>query len=393
MASVPLPGGMSALDRLVDTDGSQWHHCYPQQLGTATRQAIGALRSRRTRKPAVGCAGLRDDPLDTERPFRYPAHMPSNRDARPRLQKRLDQLADLPGAAVHSLTRRRTHSAASRQKHAATSILKRLDHSAKLDCSLATATETVLANASMAIRLDDYENLTQRAVAQFWRTLEAQGEKQKSNDADRGERAAVTGGKQMGGFCTLVSALLRANGVGDVSIYVQQKLELPGYFRPTKTWDMLVVRDGHLIAAIEFKSQRGPSFGNNFNNRTEEAIGTAHDLWVAYREGAFGKAQRPWLGWVMVLEDCKKSTTPVKVAEPHFKVFPEFQGASYALRYELLLRRLTREKLFDRAAFLMTTKAEGLKGQYREPSMVDLGMKQFLAGLLAHALAYEATLK
>jgi len=156
---------------------------------------------------------------------------------------------------------------------------------------------------------------------------------------------------------------------------------------------MLVVRDGHLIAAIEFKSQRGPSFGNNFNNRTEEAIGTAHDLWVAYREGAFGKAQRPWLGWVMVLEDCKKSTTPVKVAEPHFKVFPEFQGASYALRYELLLRRLTREKLFDRAAFLMTTKAEGLKGQYREPSMVDLGMKQFLAGLLAHALAYEATLK
>ena len=131
---------------------------------------------------------------------------------------------------------------------------------------------------------------------------------------------------------------------------------------------MLVVSRGNLIAAIEFKSQRGPSFGNNFNNRTEEAIGTAHDLWTAYREGAFGKKPRPWLGWVMLLEDCTKSTTPVKVAEPHFKVFPEFRGASYAKRYEILLRRLMREKLFDGAAFLMATDRDGLKGHYTEPA-------------------------
>lgn len=42
-----------------------------------------------------------------------------------------------------------------------------------------------------------------------------------------------------------------------------------------------------MIAAVELKSQVGPSFGNNCNNRTEEAIGTAHDFWTAYREGAF----------------------------------------------------------------------------------------------------------
>ena len=42
---------------------------------------------------------------------------------------------------------------------------------------------------------------------------------------------------------------------------------------------------------------------------------------------------------------------PVGVNEPHFKVFPEFRGASYAKRYELLLRRLVLEKLFDGAAF------------------------------------------
>ncbi len=187
--------------------------------------------------------------------------------------------------------------------------------------------------------------------------------------------------------------LLLANGVRDASIYLSQSLELPGYFRPTKTWDMLVVTENRLLAAIEFKSQRGPSFGNNFNNRTEEAIGTAQDLWTAYREGAFGKAQSLWLGWVMLLEDCPKSTTPVKVVEPHFKVFPEFRGASYAKRYELFLRRLVREKLFNRAAFLMTKKSDAALGGYSEPAPEDLGMKQFLAGLVAHTLAYEVSSK
>ena len=127
--------------------------------------------------------------------------------------------------------------------------------------------------------------------------------------------------------------LLVDNGLPDTHIFVNSHLELPGYFRPTKNWDMLVVSRGHLIAALEFKSQRGPSFGNNFNNRTEEAIGTAHDIWTAYREGAFGKKPRPWIGWVMLLESCPKSMTPVKVVEPHFKVFPEFRGATYAKRY------------------------------------------------------------
>jgi hypothetical protein len=53
---------------------------------------------------------------------------------------------------------------------------------------------------------------------------------------------------------------------------------LPGFFRPTKEWDLLAIHDGKLLAVIEAKSQVGPSFGNNFNNRTEEAMGSALDL-------------------------------------------------------------------------------------------------------------------
>lgn len=69
---------------------------------------------------------------------------------------------------------------------------------------------------------------------------------------------------------------------------------------------------GRLIAALEFKSHVGPLFSNNFNNRAEEAIGTSHDFWTAYRDGAFGRQARPFVGWLMVVEDAEKSRAPVR---------------------------------------------------------------------------------
>jgi type II restriction enzyme len=89
-------------------------------------------------------------------------------------------------------------------------------------------------------------------------------------------------------------------------------------------WDLLVIHEGRLVAAIELKSQVGPSFGNNFNNRAEEAIGTAHDLWTAYREGAFGKQPRPFVGWLMLVEDARASRAPIQGASAHFPLFAEF---------------------------------------------------------------------
>ncbi|WP_413569036.1 PaeR7I family type II restriction endonuclease [Bdellovibrio sp. HCB117] len=236
----------------------------------------------------------------------------------------------------------------------------------------------------MSTKFKKYEPLIANAVGIYWQTLKKQSAKQAQGSADRGNRSAVTGGKQMDGFCALIRQVLLDAGLKEAQIHLKKKLELPGYYRPTKNWDMLIVSDDTLLAALEFKSQRGPSFGNNFNNRAEEAIGTATDLWVSHREGAFGKnAQAPWLGWVMLLEDCKGSTEPVAVAEPHYKVFPEFRGASYAKRYEILLRRLVAERLYNGAAFLMATDQSGPEGKYAEPAK-DLGMLTLLAGLAGH---------
>ena len=176
----------------------------------------------------------------------------------------------------------------------------------------------------------------------FWGNRDAARRKRaEAGKSDQGERAGVTTGKNMNDFTDLVIDLVRANGLTHAEIHQQRTvLTLPGYFRPTKLWDLLVIHKGQLIAAIELKSHVGPSFGNNFNNRTEEAIGTAHDLWTAYREGAFGKQPRPFVGWLMLVEDAPKSHLPIKDKSPHFPVFPEFEGTSYLRRYDLLCERL-----------------------------------------------------
>lgn len=148
--------------------------------------------------------------------------------------------------------------------------------------------------------------------------------------------------------------------------------------------------NGELVAVIEFKAQVGPSFGNNFNNRTEEALGNAADLWAAYREGAFNGSQRPWLGYVFILEDCPKAQRPLRVKQPHFPAFPEFQHASYAKRYEILLTKLLRERLYDGASLLLTTQEGGVNGEFRSPSQ-ELAFKTFAAGLTAHAMAFTKT--
>jgi len=149
-----------------------------------------------------------------------------------------------------------------------------------------------------------------------------------------------------------------------------------------------VIINGNLIASIELKSHVGPSFGNNFNNRVEEALGSATDIWRAYREGVFKPSPQPWLGYLMVLEDHKGSKSPVRVSERHFKVFPEFINSSYAKRYELFCERLVRERLYNSACLIMTNHESGLKGKYTEPSE-ELTFKFFVKSLIAHSATFS----
>lgn len=236
-------------------------------------------------------------------------------------------------------------------------------------------------------RKTEIDTCLQTAVKRFWATRETQARKQgaASGNKDAGARSAVTGGAQMNGFVDLVRDLLCENGLPKADVYCEKRVELPGWYRPEKKWDLLVVSDGKLIAGIEFKSHVG-SFGNNYNNRTEEAIGSAADIWSAYREGAFKPSARPWLGYLMLLEEAPRSLTPVRAREPHFEVFPEFKEASYAKRYEILLTKLVRERLYDAACFLMSNATDGRKGLYSEPAP-ELRFQNFATSLIAKAIA------
>ena len=231
------------------------------------------------------------------------------------------------------------------------------------------------------------ENINQhvaKAVSHYWLTRRAQKDKQKKRGvSDAGLRSAVTGGAQMDGFIRLFRELIVDSGIDSQYIYEKKALELPGFFRPTKEWDLLVIKKDQLIVAIEAKSQVGPSFGNNFNNRTEEAMGSALDLWTAFREGAFNGGAQPFIGYFFMLEDCKASTRPVKVREPHFKVFPEFVGASYMKRYELFCRKLILERHYTSSSFITSGNDNGIEGVYKQPAK-DLSFELFAKSLVSH---------
>lgn len=244
----------------------------------------------------------------------------------------------------------------------------------------------------MSLKLADYEARAREAVKLFWGNRDAAMAAQiAAGNQDAGARGAVTAGKNMDGFLDLAQELVTANGLLMAEICTQRRvLTLPGFFRPTKLWDMLVMYKGQLVAALEFKSQVGPSFGNNYNNRSEEAIGTAHDLWTAYREGALGKdAPRPFLGWVMLLEDCDASRSPVRDSEPHFPVFPEFKGASYADRYDVLCRKLVQEGLYTSATFLRSPRTAAENGEYSHISDLT-SLEAFVTEFAAHIAAVAA---
>jgi len=215
----------------------------------------------------------------------------------------------------------------------------------------------------------------QQAINHFWNTRNSQKDKTKKSN-----RSAVTGGKQLDKFLDLLSLVAMDIGIPKECIYLKGN-HITGYFRPTKDWDLLIISPNNkLIAVIELKSQVG-SFGNNFNNRTEEALGSAVDLWTAYRENAFQHQIAPWLGYLMLVEKSEKSIKPVRVNEPHFKVFPEFLGCSYLDRYKLLCQKLMLERHYTQCC-LIWSKEDGSYGDVA----YEISIESFIASFQGHLL-------
>lgn len=210
------------------------------------------------------------------------------------------------------------------------------------------------------------------AIKFFWqsRLQSSQGQTNRGT-ADQGNRSHVTTGKNLDGFVEIIKQTIIDNGIpGECVIHKgKASLTVPGFYRPTKNWDLLVMRDDQLLAAIELKSQVGPSFGNNFNNRVEESLGNAMDMRAAYGAGMLGKI-KPFIGYMFILEDCEKSRVAINSKCSNFFMSPEFDKTSYADRYTLLCRKLIQSGLYDAASLILTPKRAVDTGEFSSLSEV-----------------------
>lgn len=231
----------------------------------------------------------------------------------------------------------------------------------------------------MTARFEDYDT----AVRAFWTGRDLQTQKQiESGKVDAGTRGSVTGGQHLAPLQDVIADQFAPLVAMGAEVRRTGIIPLPGFYRRAKNWDIVVTVGETLVAAIECKSQVG-SFGNNFNNRTEEAIGNAVDLWRAYEAGYVGKV-RPWLGFAFVIEHAPKSTSAVRdQGTPLYPTDPVFDDSSYTDRYRILFDRLVRERLYDATCLLSTAQGEGILAEPM-PEVSTRNLTAAIAGRVAY---------
>lgn len=214
------------------------------------------------------------------------------------------------------------------------------------------------------------------AVSEFW--------------ALRDEGNGVLSGKTLDPFYSLIEKVVIHSGLTNAEIhYGRMTSQLPGYFRPHKAWDAVVIDNGQLVAAIELKSQVG-SIGNNFNNRSEEVLGSSIDLQTAIEELAFGENTDIFTGYLILVEKSKDSIKTPTIEMKYFPVmegfllneedrgttyrplpdgtYPKAKGISYLQRYDTLCKRLMLKKLYSAAAVIAAPNSDHKAGNYESLS-------------------------
>ena len=233
----------------------------------------------------------------------------------------------------------------------------------------------------------DHSAAIRKAVRFYWQSKHnALTKNQAGKRIDQGRRGAATAGKNFDGFVQMLAGLALKNGSKDLQIHKNKSnVVLPGHFRPSKQWDLVLIFEGRLIATLEFKALGGPSFSNNANNRCEEALGSGIDLSVAQREGLFGAGASPFVGYCILVEDDEKSRSVPKRGNPspHFNSDPIFKTASYQERMRILCERMVQERIYTAAAVLTSPHTAEKSGKYNDLS-TNTSLAKMIARFLAH---------
>jgi hypothetical protein len=245
---------------------------------------------------------------------------------------------------------------------------------------------------NMLLDLADYKTKTRSAVKKFW-INERTSAKRRTVVGKSGKRAhnATTADNGMQGFIDLIVDIVNANGLTKADILFNDRiLPLPGHFYPTQTWDLLVMNQGKLIAAIKFDFLLDASFINDADSGSKEVLGMAMELQATFRQGALGVHRKLFVGYLCLIEEALVSRRPLKEASLIIPLLPEYRYASYAERYNILCKKLMAERLYDAATIIVSSRSSAKSGEYTEMSDIT-GLKTFVAHLAAH-IAAEAVL-
>lgn len=239
----------------------------------------------------------------------------------------------------------------------------------------------------MGIDLPDYDERVRAAVKSYWEVRASQAKRSRDKGAvNTGLRAEVTGGRHLDSLEHLLIDVLVDAGMPQQRMEVKRR-PIPGYFRRDKSWDIVVTVDERVLAIIELKSIVGTNPGQNFNNRTDEALGQAIDVWKAVEREIIVSPLRPWLGYFMLIED---NDAWNRVSAPRTAVWPAdpaFDATSASDRAAIFFDRMVRERLLDAACVVMANRATG-DVSYKQDS---LGFQAFAAALFGRCLQFKAT--
>lgn len=221
----------------------------------------------------------------------------------------------------------------------------------------------------MQLDLGEVRARAEEAVRFFWESRNDAAARNAAGDrADQGRRGEATGGKALDQFVSLMEGLVELSGFDGARVSIRRgQIALPGYYRPSKQWDLVVTHDGDVVAAVEFKSHMGlTNLGKNYNNRNEEAVGSAVDFWTAWESTE--AADRPFLGWFLLVEESYESTRPLVSRVSYGQVDSEFRGASFLQRYDILCQRLVGNGLYSAAGVMGISAEDATSGEYSDVS-------------------------
>ena len=198
--------------------------------------------------------------------------------------------------------------------------------------------------------------------------------------SQEGRRGQAIGGGSMSVFAKIAGKVATQAGVAEIDTIVptsprDQRTVLPGCFRPTKNWDFLVIRDRVPLVALEFKSIMS-SYGNNLNNRAEEAVGQGADLNATLQSHGI-QPESVFSGYLMIMADDSASRRPTRnITLPLLDIEVEMNDLSYQQRADRMCQRLEEKRIWSCTSFATTVLSDN-KGDFNVLSSVNSPVRFF----------------